>query len=104
MYTIKVSVEGEAEFLSAAGSASRAATAIQDAAVFAHNRAADYTMSSDHAAQQTDAAEQSLTSALAAGQPHEHTLQGMPITITLDIEKLNTRTPDLFIIDDPLCN
>jgi hypothetical protein len=84
MYKIKVSIDGETEFLAAAGSASKAGSAIQDAAGFAHNRASRYTMSSDYAAQQTDAAERALLDALAAGQPHDCTLQGMPIIITLE--------------------
>jgi hypothetical protein len=84
MYTIKVSIGGKAEFLSVAASASRTATVIQDAANFAHKRAADYTMSSDYAAQQTDAAERALLDALTAGHPQSITLDRMPITITLD--------------------
>jgi hypothetical protein len=83
MYTIKVSIDGETEFLSAADSASKAGGAIQDAAGLAYKRATRYTLSSV-AAQQTDAAERALLDALAAGQPHDCTLQGMPITITLE--------------------
>jgi hypothetical protein len=84
MYTIKVSIDGETEFLSAADSASKAGGAIQDAARLAYNRASRYTHSSGYAAQQTDAAERALLDALTAEQPHEYTLQGMPITITLE--------------------